>query len=82
MYLLDYSDSEGDVKQNLFILFIYLFITTQLQIVPVLGIMSQTRVFGGNRTHNPHANNLAHYPLDYKRNLTVLKKNFQQKTAV
>ena len=25
----------------------------------VLRVMSQTRVSGGNRTHNPHANSLA-----------------------
>ena len=30
-----------------------------------LGAVSQTRVSGGNRTHDPHANSLAHYPLDY-----------------
>ena len=27
--------------------------------VHVLGVMSQTRVSGGNRTHDPHANSLA-----------------------
>ena len=32
----------------------------------VLGVVSQTRVSGGNRTHNPQANSLAHYPLDYQ----------------
>ena len=32
----------------------------------VLCVMSQTRVFGGNRTHDPHVNSLAHYPLDYQ----------------
>ena len=31
-----------------------------------LGVKSQTRVSGGNRTHDPHANSLAHYPLDYQ----------------
>ena len=30
----------------------------------VLGVMLQIRAFGGNRTHNPYANSLAHYPLD------------------
>ena len=30
------------------------------------GVASQTRVSGGNRTHNPHANSLVHYPLDYQ----------------
>ena len=30
----------------------------------VLGVVSQTRVSGGNRTHDPHTNSLAHYPLD------------------
>ena len=29
-------------------------------------VVSQTRVSGGNRTHNPHANSLAHHPLDYQ----------------
>ena len=28
--------------------------------------MSQTKVSVGNRTHDPHANSLAHYPLDYQ----------------
>ena len=32
----------------------------------VLDVVSQTRVSGGNRTHNPHANSPAHYPLDYQ----------------
>ena len=32
----------------------------------VLGVVSQIRVFGGNRTHDLHANSLAHYPLDYQ----------------
>ena len=31
----------------------------------VLGIVLQTKVSGRNRTHNPHAKNLAHYSLDY-----------------
>ena len=31
-----------------------------------LGIVSQTRVSGGNQTHDPHAYSLAHYPLDYQ----------------
>ena len=31
-----------------------------------LGVVSQTRVSGGNRIHDPHANSLAHYPLDYQ----------------
>ena len=30
----------------------------------LLGVVLQTRVSGGNRTHDPHTNNLAHYPLD------------------
>ena len=29
----------------------------------MFGVVSQTRFFGGNRTHDPHANSLAHYPL-------------------
>ena len=32
----------------------------------VLGVVSQTRVSGGNRDHNPNANSLAHYPPDYQ----------------
>ena len=32
----------------------------------LLGIVSQTRVCGGNRTHDPHTKSLAHYPLDYQ----------------
>ena len=32
----------------------------------LLGVVSQTRVSGGIRTHNPHANSLVHYPLDYQ----------------
>ena len=31
-----------------------------------LGVVSQTRVSGVNRTHDPHANILAYYPLDYQ----------------
>ena len=31
----------------------------------VVGVVSQTRVSGGNRTHGPHVNSLAHYSLDY-----------------
>ena len=30
----------------------------------VLGVMSQINVSGGNRNLDPHANSLAHYPLD------------------
>ena len=32
----------------------------------VLGVVSQTTVSGGNQTHDPHSNSLAHYPLDYQ----------------
>ena len=32
----------------------------------LLGVESQTRVSGRNQTHDPHANSLAHYPLDYQ----------------
>ena len=32
----------------------------------MLGVVSQTRVSGGNRTHDPHANSLADYPLDHQ----------------
>ena len=56
--------------------FIYLFInynTTTNYIIIIyelsnfdhlLGVVSQIRVSGGNRTHDPHTNSLAHYPLD------------------
>ena len=59
-------------------LFIYLFINyntiTNYSLIiyelskfdHVLGVVSQTSVSGGNRTHNPHANSLAHYPLDFQ----------------
>ena len=32
----------------------------------VLGVMSQSRVSGGKRTHDPYANSLVHYSLDYQ----------------
>ena len=32
----------------------------------MLGVVSQTTVSGWNRTHNPYANRLAHYPLSYQ----------------
>ena len=32
----------------------------------MLDVLSQTRTTGGNRTHDNHANSLAHYPLDYQ----------------
>ena len=32
----------------------------------VFGVASQTRVSGGNRTHDPRANCIAYYPLDYQ----------------
>ena len=40
----------------------------------LLSVVSQTRVSDGNRTHNPHANNLANYPLDYQAILAQIKK--------
>ena len=57
-----------------FILFLnYNTITNYIQITyeqsnldHVLGVVSQTRVSGGNRTHDPHANSLAHYQLGYQ----------------
>ena len=30
----------------------------------LFGVVSQARVSGGNRTHNPHANSLAHFALE------------------
>ena len=32
----------------------------------VLAVVIQTRAFAGNWTHNPHANSLTHYSLDYR----------------
>ena len=32
----------------------------------VVGVESQSRVSGGNQNHDPHANSLVHYPLEYK----------------
>ena len=37
--------------------------------------MSQTKVSGGNQTHDPHTNSLAHYPLDSQ--ATQPKKIFE-----
>ena len=37
----------------------------------VLDTVSQIRVSDGNRTHDPHANNLALYPLDYQGTLII-----------
>ena len=43
----------------------------------VFGVVSQTRASEGNRTHDPHANSLAHYLLDYQGALTLkLKYSF------
>ena len=39
----------------------------------VLGVPSQTKVSGGNRTHDPDANNLTHYPLEYQVILVTYK---------
>ena len=33
-------------------------------------VVSQTRAFGGNRNHDPHANSLTHYPPDYQGTLS------------
>ena len=40
----------------------------------VLGVVSKTRVSGGNRTHNPHGNSLAHYPQDYQGTHRIIYK--------
>ena len=65
------------------LIFFYLFINynTNTNYIPiiyelsnfdhVLGVVSQTRVSGGNRIHNPHANSLAHYLLDRYKKLFV-----------
>ena len=41
----------------------------------LLGVVSQTRVSSGNRTHDPHTNSLAHYTLDYQ-GTQLLSNNF------
>ena len=58
------------------LIFIYLFInyntiTNYVRIIYelnnfdyVIGVMSQARVSGGNRTHDPQVNSLTHYLLD------------------
>ena len=51
-----------------YILFIY-----ELSIFDhLLGVVSQTRDSGGNRTHDPYTNSLAHYPLDYQSTLNEI----------
>ena len=68
-----YFDSDS-VKRKRFYLFInYNTITNYILIIyelnkfyHLLGVVSQTRVSGGNRTHDPYTNSLAHYPLDYQ----------------
>ena len=45
----------------------YILITYELSNFDhVFGEVLQTRVFGGNRTPDPHPNSLAQYPLDYQ----------------
>ena len=41
----------------------------------VFGVVSQTKVSGGNRNHEPHANSLAYYPLDYQGTQACLHDN-------
>ena len=41
----------------------------------MLGVVSQTRVSGGNRSHDPHANSVAHYSLEYLGTLLNICKN-------
>ena len=53
----------------------------------VLGVVSQTGVSGGNRTHDPHANSLAYYPLNYqgthfRHYLMIRFRNYQTSTGV
>ena len=38
----------------------------------LLGVVSQTKVSGGNRIHYHHANSLAHYPIDYQGTLSLI----------
>ena len=42
----------------------------------MLGVVPQTRVSGGNRTHQSHANSLAHYSLEKNVNINefIFKK--------
>ena len=45
----------------------------------VLGVVSQTKVFGGNRTHDSHAHSLAHRPQDYNGTLFLnIEQQLQQ----
>ena len=41
----------------------------------MLVVVSQARVSGENRTHDPHANSLAHYPLDYQGTHLLVKRD-------
>ena len=59
--------------------FIYLFINyntiiNYILIIYELGVVSQTRVSGGNRTDDPNDNSLAHCLLDYQ---ATLHDNFK-----
>ena len=69
-------------KQNIYLFIYYNIITNYILIIYelsnfdyLLGVMSQTRISGGNRTHDPLANSLAHYPLDYQDTPKQIKIN-------
>ena len=60
-------------KSNFYLFINYNTITNYILIIyelsnfdHVLSVVSQTRVSGGNRTRDLHANSLGHYPLDYQ----------------
>ena len=65
------------------ILFIYLLIVHERSNFDhVIGIVLQIRVSGGNRTHDPYANSLAHYPLDYQDTQCVLHTYLHTECAI
>ena len=48
----------------------YILITYELSNFDyVLGVVSHTKVSGENLTHDPHANSVAHYPINHQGNL-------------
>ena len=69
-----YNQKRENIQTFIFYLFInYNTITNYILTIcelsnfdHMLGVVSQTRVSGENRTHDPHANSLANYPLDYQ----------------
>ena len=67
------GESDYECYNDIYLFINYNIITNYIIIIyklsnfdHVLGVVSQTRVYGGNRTHDPHANSLSHHPLDYE----------------